>query len=149
MFMNIDKQEPRRIDALIKFGEWNYQFGGSVVFAYSAFIYPSGNNIWYGAGRGRENYLSSSLIHGVPGVNPPPNPGPHKSFHCLDCGNSFREEHRPEQTKENHFLQCFPFSIKKEKTSFCWGCWNDTTKSQSCLSWHSKGWSCSRSMPTH
>lgn len=42
--MNIDKQEPRRIEALIKFGEWNYQFGGSVVFAYSAFIYPSGNN---------------------------------------------------------------------------------------------------------
>lgn len=68
--MNIDKREDRRTEGFFVFGEWSYQFGDPVIFAYSALIYPSD----LGMEGGERTVFPSSLIHVIPGVNPPPNP---------------------------------------------------------------------------
>lgn len=66
--MNIDKRELRRMGAFIVFGEWNYKFGGSLLFLPIWFLFTLlGTAPGLGDGRGRKNCLPiilNSCDHG-------------------------------------------------------------------------------------
>lgn len=74
--MNRDKRECRRMEVLIVFGEWNSEFGGSVVFFLSSMhlsFWGQCSDMGRGMLGGERTTFPSSLIHGVPGLTPPSN----------------------------------------------------------------------------